>query len=199
MGLRRLAALHSGGLLTAGLSLTLGGTAHASDPTVPAATWNEIYVPFDNIGGNQLCVDVTNGSTSPGTALQFYSCQGYSSGGLPQRWQFAGELSHELGGFLVLIRNVGNGLCVGSQGSSLNSGVRLVQESCRQAPFWLIRAQNDDGTDPLIELQMLIPGTKTSSNLCLAAGDMGDDNHTPLVATTCQPFTDNLSQVLELG
>jgi hypothetical protein len=108
MRVPRLAALFSGGLLVAGLSIDLAGTAHASDPTVPAATWNEIY----------------------------------------------------------------------------------------QAPFWLIRTQNDDGTDPLIQLDMLIPGTKALSTMCMAAGDMGDGSNTPLVATACQPFTD-LSQILE--
>jgi hypothetical protein len=194
----RLAALLAGGLLVAGLSVGLAGTAHASDPVVPAATWNEIYLPFDNIAGNRLCADVTNGSASPGVALQFYSCKGYSSGGVPQRWQLAGELSHELGGFLVLIRNTGNGLCISNPPGTIGRGMRLVQEPCGQAPFWLIRAQNDDGTDPLIQLDMVVPGTRTLSNMCMAAGDMGDNNNTPLVATTCQPFTD-LSQILELA
>jgi hypothetical protein len=200
LSIRKAIVAAAGVALTVGLSVGLAGTAYAADPTVPAATWNEIYIPFDNIAGNRLCVDVTNGSTSAGTALQFYSCHGYGSDGGPQRWHFV-LFPHNSG--LVMIQNTQSNLCISTPpGAALVSGTRLAQEPCGTlATIWLIRAENDNGTNPLIQLAKLDnqDGTPSfSNNLCMAAGNMGDDNHTPLVATTCQPFTD-LSQVLELA
>lgn len=202
MRLRKLAALCFGGLLTAVLSIGLSATAHASDPTVPSATWNEIFIPFDNAAGNQLYVDVPDGSTAPGLALQFYSCHGYSSGGGPQPWYF-----DPLGDDLVTIRNINSNLCISSpQNAALASGIRLVQGPCGDLnALWSIRAQNDNGTDPLIEITKIDNQDGPiafSNNLCMAAGNMGDNNHTPLVATTCQPLQStpaDLSQVLELA
>ncbi len=63
---RTMAALLGAGVLALGLSIGLAATAHASDPTVPSETWNEIFVPFDNGQGNTLCADVPGGTTAPG-------------------------------------------------------------------------------------------------------------------------------------
>ena len=49
-----------------------------------------------------------------------------------------------------------------------------------------------NGVDPEFELIAL------NTDLCMAAGNLGDANQTPLVATTCKPFSD-LTQILELG
>jgi hypothetical protein len=189
--------------LAAGLSAGLSGTAHASDPTVPSATWNEIYIPFDNAAGNRLCADVPGGSTSVGAQLQLYQCHGYDSDGAPQRFEFDGSFSSSLGGWVGSIVNVGSHLCIDPPtGPAPVSGVRLVQVKCLFSSTWLIRVQNANGTDPLIELVLMqgISGIPTS--LCMAAGNMSDSNHTPLVATTCQPLLPtpaDLSQVFELA
>jgi hypothetical protein len=197
--------LLSGGVLAAALSVGLVGTAHASDPTVPSATWNEIYIPFDNAAGNHLCVDVPGGSTSAGVQLQLYQCHGYDSAGTPQRFEFVGSFSPGLGGWTGSIVNVGSQLCVGpAPGTALVSGIRIVQEKCTLGfgiP-WLIRAQNANGTNPLIELVLMQVVPRVPTSLCMAAANMSDSNHTPLVATTCQPLqptAGDLSQVLELG
>ena len=60
------ALLSTGNAYALGLSIGLAATAHASDPTVPSETWNEIFVPFDNGQGNTLCADVPGGTTAPG-------------------------------------------------------------------------------------------------------------------------------------
>jgi hypothetical protein len=78
MRIRRVTALLLAGLFTAGLGVGLGGTAHASDPTVPSGPWNEIFLPFDNGHGNPMCVDVPGGTTAQETQLQFFHCHGYA-------------------------------------------------------------------------------------------------------------------------
>jgi hypothetical protein len=50
---------------------------------------------------------------------------------------------------------------------------------CFGSCCWVIHPENDNGTNPLIGL--VADGT----NLCMAAGDMSDNNQTPLVARTC--------------
>jgi len=192
----RLAALLSGGLLVAGLSVGLSGTAHASDPTVPATTWNEIFVPFDNAQGNTMCVDVPGGSTSAGVPLQFFHCHGYASNGSPQRWHFIPSFTTDSGAVAYLIQNTGSGLCVTNPVNNVNSGLRLQQGRCGSAPFWVINRQNANGTDPLMELAIF------GTDLCMSAANLSDGNSTPLVATTCQPLQPtpaDLSQTLELG
>jgi len=180
-----------------GLSVGLSQTAMA-DPVVPATTWNEIFIPFDNAAGNHLCVDVPNGSTSPGLALQFYSCHGYSSGGTNQRWHF--QTFSRNGQLAAIITNTASGLCIDGQFSLAN--VRVVQQTCTaETPSWLIVPQNDNGTDPLVQLELL-DANGFASGLCMAAGNMGDHNSTPIVATTCQPLQPtpgDLSQALELA
>jgi hypothetical protein len=203
LSIRKAIVAAAGVALTVGLSLGLSGTALASDPTVPSTAWNEIYIPFDNVAGNRLCVDVTNGSPWVDTVLQFYSCHGYDSNGTPQRFQFLGAFKNSIGAWTGVIVNVGSNLCISTPpGVALASGVQLVQEPCDQAQGWLIRRQNANGTDPLIELALIDKASNRLTDLCMAAGNMGDNNHTPLVATTCQPLlptAGDLSQVLELA
>jgi hypothetical protein len=149
------------------------------------------------VAGNRLCVDIPTGSSSAGVALQLSNCSGYSSGGAGQRWRFIGKNRNNLG-LVGVFMNPASQLCISNQGGGLTSGVRLVQEPCHDSSGFLIRPENDNGTNPLLELVLVGRGTNSVTSLCLAAGTMGDDNSTPLVATTCQPFTD-LSQVLELA
>jgi hypothetical protein len=183
--------------VAAGLSVGLSGMAHASDPTVPSTSWNEIYIPFDNAAGNRLCVDIPIDSSSAGVALQFSNCRGYSSGGVDQRWRFIGENRNNRG-LVGVFMNPANHLCISNQGGGLTSGVRLVQEPCHDSSGFLIRPENDNGTNPLLELVLVDRGTNSVTSLCLAAGTMADDNSTPLVATTCQQFS-AVPQILELA
>lgn len=194
MRIRRLAALLAGGLLVAGLSLGLGGTAHASDPVVPSSTWNEIYFPFDNIANNQLCADVTNGATVP-VPLQVYNCKAHS-GDTAQQWHFMQNNG------LLQIQNTKSGLCISQlPGHTLFNNMLLYQESCSFAMGFVIRAQNDNGTDPILELVLVDPSTHALTNLCMATANMSDQPHTELAATTCQglaPVPGDLSQVIYL-
>jgi hypothetical protein len=75
------------------------------------------------------------------------------------------------------------------------SGARLVQERCDQVPPWQQVRQSRDGTDPYFRLQTSGPGGPA---LCMAAGNLGDNDQTPLVAASCQGFG-NAAEILELG
>jgi hypothetical protein len=211
MRIRKMASLLSGGMLAAGLSIGLTGAAQASTgaaqastgaaqassgaaqassgPTDPSPFWNEITAPFENANSFDLCVDVTDGSTSPGTPLQLFHCHGYASNGGPQRWHFTPEGS-VTGGNFYKIWNTNSGLCIGFANNSFVSGTRLVQEDCNQAPGWEEHVLIANGTSPFIEL------LNVEGNLCMAAANDSSANHTPLVATTCHNFG---AQILELG
>ena len=149
-------------------------------------------MPFDNAQGNPMCVDVPNGSTAAGVPLQFFHCHGYASNGSPQRWHFIPSFTTDSGDVAYLIQNTGSGLCVTHPVNNVNSGLRLQQGRCDQAPFWVIHRQNANGTDPLIQLVIF------GADLCMSAANFSDANSTPLVATDCQGFT-NLPEILELG
>jgi hypothetical protein len=189
MRMRWLAALLCAGGLAAGLDAGMTGTAHASDPATPGKPWNEIFLPFGHGKGNTLCVDVTGGTTAPGAQLRLYRCHGYASDGATQRWQF-------LGGRFSTVSNPGSGLCIGFPGGGAPvSGARLVQENCGQACAWQLVRQSRDRTDPLLVLETSGPGGPA---LCMTAGNLSDDNGTPLVAAPCQGFG-NAAELFELG
>jgi hypothetical protein len=189
MRIRKFAGLLSAGILAAGLSIGLAGTAHAAtDPTIPDPIWNEINFPFMTGQGNPLCLDVPNGSMSVGTILQTWHCHGYASNGGPQRWHFdnTGLPDRE-----YKIWNTNSGLCIGFQNDVVADGARLVQEPCAQAPVWDERLENADGADSAIEL--VADGT----NLVLASGSEADHNGNPMVARAFSGFTD-IAQILQL-
>lgn len=195
-----LGALLLGGALTAGLSGGLAATAHAADPVVPSATWNEIFVPFDNGQGNTMCVDVPGGTSTQGAQLQFFHCHGYASNGAPQRWHFITfNTSITQNGVVVYtgpvykLQNVGNGLCIGFTGFFAAANVRLIQTTCSEGIEWRIMPQNDNGTNPLLDLSPVL-----SDSICMAAGDLSDRNSTPLMSRFCDGFQD-AAQILELG
>ena len=194
---RRIAALLSAGALAAGLSIGLAAAAYASGPAVPAATWNEIFVPFDNGHGNTMCVDVPGGTSAPGAQLQLYHCHGYASDGAPQRWHFSctSRGSCAVPNSAYQVSNASNNLCIGFPDGDRfgTAGERLVQESCSSTLGWVPVPQNRNDTDPLLELEAV-----GSDSLCMAAANTFDNNQTPLVATTCDGFTD-AAQILELG
>ena len=144
MRIRTMASLLSAAALTASLSIALAATAHA-DPLVPAGTWNEIFLPFDNGHGNTMCVDDPGGSGAVGTQLQFFHCHGYASNGAPQRWHFfcAGGLGCAFGGRDYQIANADNELCIGFQNDVFGSvGERLVLKSCFQTSGWELVPEN---------------------------------------------------------
>ena len=189
--MRRTITVLLAGLLAAGLGTGLAGTARA-DPTVPSDNWNEIVAPLDNARGNPLCADVPGGAKSTGLALQLFHCHGYGSDGGPQRWHLLNGNGNAWPGVgpLYLIKNLDDGMCITLTSGA--SGARVVQEPCGHATFWALHVQNANGTDPLFEL--IANGT----GLCLAAGNLSDNNQTPLVAATCQGFG-NAAEILELG
>ena len=188
MRMRWLAALLFAGGLAAGLGADLTGTARASDLTRPGRPWNEIFLPFGNGKGNTMCVDVPGGTSTQGARLQFFHCQGYASNGAPQRWQF-------LGGRFFGVSNPDSGLCIGFPGGAPVNGARLVVERCDQAPGWQLVPQSRDGTDPLFVLETSGPGGPA---LCMTAGNLSDNNRTPLVAAPCQGFG-NAAEFFEVG
>jgi hypothetical protein len=189
MRMRRMAGLLFAGGLAVGLAGGMTATAHASGPMRPGEAWNEIFLPFGNGTGSNMCVDVPGGSTAAGVRLQLSQCHGYASSGAPQRWHFTGGRFYEMS-------NTNSGLCVGfPDGGPPATGARLVQERCDQVPAWQLVRQSRDGTDPLFQLETSGPG---SPALCMAAAALSNDNHVPLVALPCDGFQDG-EQLLELG
>ena len=75
------------------------------------------------------------------------------------------------------------------------TGARLVRERCDQVPPWQQVRQSRDGTDPYFRLETSGPGGPA---LCMAAGNLGGTDQTPLVAASCQGFG-NAAEILELG
>ena len=55
--------------------------------------------------------------------------------------------------------------------------------------------QSRDGTDPYFRLEASRPGGPA---LCMAAGNLGGNDQTPLVAASCQGFG-TAAEILELG
>jgi hypothetical protein len=177
--LKRVANLISIGALTAGLSVTISGTAHAA--AIPASTWNEIFSPFDNRNSNTMCVDVPNGLDVWGLYLQLWHCHGYASNGGPQRWQFHPQNEG------YLIANADDGLCLAP-----SSNERIIQNICTPAMQWDI-SSDQNSTNPLFGLRL------HGTNLCLSAKDFSDNNGEQLIAATCTTTTNDLRQTWELG
>jgi hypothetical protein len=189
MRMRWLAALLFAGGLAAGLGVDMTGTAHASEPARPARPWNEIVLPLGNGTDGSMCVGVPGGSTAAGVPLRLAHCQGYASDGAPQRW-------HVLGRRFQKVSNTNSGMCIGFPGGgSPVTGARLVQERCDRVPAWQLVPQGRDGADPHVVLETSGPGGPA---LCMAAGNLSDNNQTPLVAAPCQGFG-NAPEILELG
>ena len=103
---------------------------------------------------------------------------------------FAGGLAAGLGADMTAIAHV-----FGPEGGPPVTGARLVQERCDQTPPWQQVRQSGDGTDPYFRLETSGPGGPA---LCMAAGNLGDNDQTPLVAARCQGFG-NAAEILELG
>jgi len=98
--------------------------------------------------------------------------------------------------FLPFDNGQGNTMCVDvADGGGTAAGARLVQERCDQVPPWQQVRQSRDGTDPYFRLETSGPGGPA---LCMAAGNLGDNDQTPLVAASCQGFG-NAAEILELG
>ena len=94
------------------------------------------------------------------------------------------------------VSNANSGLCIGFPGGgSPVTAARLVLQECDEAPGWQLVRQSRDSTDPLFELETSGPGGPA---LCMAAGNLGGNDQTPLVAARCQGFG-NAAEILELG
>ena len=106
-----------------------------------------------------------------------------------QRWQFSG-------GRFAEVSNTSSGLCIGFPGGgSPVTAARLGFRDCNEAPGWQLVRQSRDSTDPLFELETSGPGGPA---LCMAAGNLGDNDQTPPVAAGCQGFG-SAAESLELG
>jgi hypothetical protein len=89
-----------------------------------------------------------------------------------------------------------SGVCIGFPGGGPPvTGARLVRERCDQVPAWQQVRESRDGTDPFFRLETSGPGGPA---LCMTAGNLGDNNQTPLVAARCQGYG-NAAEILELG
>ncbi|HEY0998282.1 MAG TPA: RICIN domain-containing protein [Streptosporangiaceae bacterium] len=189
-----MAALLFAGGLAAGLGAGLTAVAHASDPMppakamLPAKAWNEVFLPFGSGKGDTMCVEASGGSGAAGAGLRLSHCHAFASDGASQRWRFLDGRFHQ-------VSNANSGLCIGFPGGSLVTAARLVLQGCDEAPGWQLVRQSRDGADPYFRLETSGPGGPA---LCMAAGNLGDNDQTPLVAASCQGFG-NAAEILELG
>ena len=174
--MRRMAGLLFAGGLAAGLG-AVTAIAHASDRR-PAQAWHEIFLPFDNGQGNTMCVDVADGGgTAAGTGCGFPGPVREER--RAARWQF---------GAVLRVSNT-TAACASA---SLTADLR-----CRPGArcAWQQVRQSRDGTDPYFRLETSGPGGPA---LCMAAGNLGGTDQTPLVTASCQGFG-NAAEILELG
>lgn len=184
--LKRISGLLSLGMLVAGLTMTMGGTAQAVP--VPDPTWNEIISAFDNAQSNPECVDSPRENTSAGAPLQLFRCHATDSGGQPQRWHFQAM------GNGFQISNFSSGLCIGIGQDLPANGNHAVQANCSFNTVWDMVGQAGSGS--LFHLQYERLGT----SVCLEPADLSDSNGTPLVIKSCDPtFSHDLAQLWSLG
>lgn len=113
------------GLAVIGLGVGVPGTASASDvPPVPDG-FHEIESLTPAVpDGHAICLDVTNGSTSPGAVMQVFHCHGSDPNGAPQLWEFVKQFD---GNYLIEQKD---GLCLAPAGNALMM-VAMTQEPCR--------------------------------------------------------------------
>jgi hypothetical protein len=97
---------------------------------------------------------------------------------------------------LLFAGGQGNPMCVDvADGGPPVTGGRLVQERCDQTSPWQQVRQSRDSTEPYFRLETSGSGGPA---LCMAAGDLGDNDQTPLVAASGQGFG-SAAEILELG
>ena len=123
--------------------------------------------------------------------LQLSHCHAYASDGASQRWRFLGGRFHR--GVEHEQRPVHR--LPGRRILPVTGCPAGVRNDAYQVPAWQLVRQSRDGTDPLFRLETSGPGGPA---LCLAAGNLGDNDQTPLVAASCQGFG-NAAEILELG
>jgi hypothetical protein len=192
MFIRRMAVLLSAGVLAAGLSTAMTGTAQAAVVN-PGTGWNEIWAPSLTAQSNTMCVDVPSGSNSVGLRLQLFHCHGYGSDGGPQRWQFVNDGTGSNGLPVYQIQNTANGLCVSFDAAT----GYVIQTSCYASGGWEVWSENLWSTDQNFAL-VSFPSAEVSNPLCIGAGNTTDSNHTPLVVTSCGLWFNDL-QLWNLG
>lgn len=193
--------------LAAGLGTAGTGTARA-DVVPPAGTWAEIFNPNLHGNGITLCADDPNGSTAQFQALQLWSCHGYASNGIPQRWTFLYVGTDSVGPAYRIANIGGSGYCLGLDVRMTHSaayaqwaGKSLVQEACSGTTggevVWSL-APATQSPDP--NNQFMLVSTYAPFNqqpYCVAANTFLDTNGNRLIAEPCDPY--NSSQWWALG
>jgi len=170
---RILASLISCAALAVGLSTSMNGTALASAAPQPGVYY-EIFPPYANPTAHK-CLDVPNGTTTEGVALQVFHCHGYDSHGGPQLWQFI-----NVGGGNYWIVNQASGRCLGGFYSSTPGVGQTAQYNCGAVSYlyWQIvpSAFDPDG------FELASPWV---TGYCLSTRNSLGDDHTPVVLYPC--------------
>jgi hypothetical protein len=124
MILRKLPRLLLAGILGVGLVLAATATAAQADPPT-SADFNEIVAAF--LTPNPPCMDDPGGSTSDGKIMQIFSCHGYASDGVPQRFYF--DPLPNTSPTQYKIRVLASGLCL-TLSDGATAGFKVFQSSC---------------------------------------------------------------------
>jgi hypothetical protein len=82
---------------------------------------------------NGLCLDVSGGSSAPGTTIQQWTCNGEA----PQSWTFTAAAD---GSFAL--RSLESGLCLAVRGAASSAGAAIEQQPCDGGPAQAWRARN---------------------------------------------------------
>jgi hypothetical protein len=112
--------------LAAGLVMAATGASASAADAIPVPTGpTEISTLQPAPDGHALCLDNTNGSSSPGNLQQVFHCHGTAPNGAPQLWQFIKEPD----GFYTIENS--DGLCLAPDPNTGVKAMSLVrQEKC---------------------------------------------------------------------
>jgi hypothetical protein len=125
--IRSLVATVAAALLATGLTVGTESTASAVVPVTPPTGLHELFLQILRDADNApQCLDVTDGSTSPGKILQIFHCHGFAPNGAPQLFRFLGPTS--AGKYQIVTFS---GLCVTpNPATGIVGGSLVVQQKC---------------------------------------------------------------------
>ncbi|TKA02066.1 hypothetical protein FCI23_39165 [Actinacidiphila oryziradicis] len=151
----------SGSPTTGSGSSGSGSTSSGSGSTTPKSTSTAAPLPARSIisYASSRCIDVTNGSTTPGTQLQIWDCNGYNW----QQWSFPSDGT---------VRSMG--MCLAVAGGSTANGAAIQLAKCNGSS-----AQK-------FTLNSSYDLVNANANKCVDVKDQQTANGTPLQLWSCE-------------
>jgi hypothetical protein len=126
-------------------------------------------------GASDYCLDIPGGSSTPGVAMQIYSCNNSAA----QTWLYQAQTPLPVAPPPIEISSVLDGLCLQPNQKSMQAGAAIVQQTCTGSPeqIWFWTLPNG--------ITHLMNGL---SGLCLDARGSAD-NKTPVQQWPCDQIS----------